>query len=155
MILNENYVEHLHGTVMMHLGSRNQALLPHTVTVRGALVSPDRELITIYVLESQTEQLLHNLNDNGRFSFVVANPVTLETYQFKGTFVSSRPSESKDEAVQTIYLNKINGLLGYMYPNQVERMNQMITKPMVCITLQVEDIFDQTPGPGTGNKIPQ
>jgi hypothetical protein len=29
MKLAENYVEHLHGTVFMHLGSRNQALIPH------------------------------------------------------------------------------------------------------------------------------
>jgi hypothetical protein len=153
MKLTEKYVEHLHGTVTMYLGSRNQALLPHLIRAHGALVSPDRELLTVYVLEIQSEQLLQNLNENGKFSFVVGNPANFQTYQFKGTFVSSRPSDSQDEAVQAIYFNKIYGVAGVMFPHLVERINQMVTKPMVSITLRIEEVFDQNPGPGSGKLI--
>lgn len=155
MKLAEKYVEHIHGAVMMHLGSRNQALLPYAVSAWGGLVSPDRESLTIYVLEVKSKKILQNLIENGKFALTVNHPLSLETYQFKGIFVSSRPANPQDKAIQTIYNNKIIALLSPIYPHFTDRYNQMVMKPMVSITLKIDEIFEQTPGPGTGNKVPQ
>lgn len=155
MKLTEKYVEHLYGMVTMYLGSRNQALRPHNVRARGVLASADRELLTVYILESQSEKVLQNLNENGKFSLTAGSVVNFETYQFKGNFVSSRPSDANDEAVQAIYSDKILGLVGHGAPHLLDIMKDMIVKPMISITLNVQEIFEQSPGPGTGNKISQ
>jgi hypothetical protein len=143
MRLADNYVEHLHGAEIICVGTHNEVSLSDIQLVHGVLVSPDREDITIYVLESQGSVLLQNLKSTGKFVLTAANSLTFETYQFKGTYISHGPSDVKDEVIQSIYVDKLNAAINPMWPAASEHRVQLVLKPMISIVLQVDELSEQ------------
>jgi hypothetical protein len=139
----------------MYAGTRNERLRPAQTYVIGAVVHPDRETVTFFVPESRSERILGDLKSNGRVALAVGLP-THEAYQLKGSYVSSRPTDAKDRAVQEIYRSKLlSALLQAGYPEQIVKpyILGLAYQPGVAITFRAEEIFLQTPGPEAGKKI--
>ncbi|HKA53407.1 MAG TPA: pyridoxamine 5'-phosphate oxidase family protein [Candidatus Binatia bacterium] len=154
-MISEKLVEFLHGPVFMAIGTRDEKLRPaHTVVV-GAIVNQDRETISCFVLQSRAEQIMGNLENNARIALSAGSP-SHESYQFKGRYVSARPTDAKDVAIQEIYRTKLVALmLQYGYPEQIVKplVLGFRGQPAVAITFRVEEIFLQTPGPEAGKRI--
>ncbi|MBI3799091.1 MAG: pyridoxamine 5'-phosphate oxidase family protein [Deltaproteobacteria bacterium] len=154
-MISEKLVEFIHGPVFMALGTRDEKLRPTHTFIAGALVNSDRETITCFVLQSRAEKILGNLENNGRITMTVGHP-SHESYQLKGRYVSSRPLEAKDVAIQEIYRTKLLSVfLQYGFPEQLAKplVLGFRYQPAVGITFRVEEVFLQTPGPGAGEKI--
>jgi len=154
-MISEKFVEFIHGPVVMSVGTRDERLRPAHSFVVGAIVNQDRETITCFVLQSRAEKIMGNLTNNGTIALTVANP-SHECYQLKGHYVSSRPVEAKDVAIQEIHRTKLLAcMLQYGYPEQIAKplILGFRYKPSVAITFRVEEIFLQTPGPEAGKKI--
>jgi hypothetical protein len=154
-MISEKLVEFIHGPVFIAIGTRDEKLHPTHTAVAGAIVNPDRETITCFVLQSRAEKIMGHLERNGQIALTVAHP-SHECYQLKGHYVSSRSVEAKDVAIQEIYRTKLLAcMLQYSYPEQIVRplVLGFRYKPAVAITFRVEEIFLQTPGPEAGKKI--
>jgi len=154
-MLTEKLVEFIHGPVLMAIGTRDARLRPAHTFVAGAIVNQDRETITCFVLQSRAERILGNLEHNGKIAMSVGSP-SHESYQLKGHYVSARPVEAKDVAIQEIHRTKLLAcMLQYGYPEQIAKPLVMGFRyqPAVAITFRVEEIFLQTPGPEAGKKI--
>ena len=95
-MIPEKVVAFIQGPAFIKAGTRNEELRPAHAYCVGAMVSPDRETVTIFVPESRSEKILDNLKSNGRIT-VAFSRGTHESYQLKGAFVSVRPA---DEAVE-------------------------------------------------------
>ncbi|MGE4092976.1 MAG: pyridoxamine 5'-phosphate oxidase family protein [Candidatus Binatia bacterium] len=154
-MLPERIVEAIHGPAVMSAGTRDQQLHPAHTSVVGAIVHPDKETVTFFVPESRSAQILNNLKHNGRVALGISL-LTHEAYQLKGVFLSSRPGDEKDRAVQEIYRSKLlASLLQFGYPEPMVRpfVLGLIYHPSVAITFRVEEFFLQTPGPDAGKKM--
>jgi hypothetical protein len=143
MKLANHYVEHLHGAVFIYVDTYNDDLLLNTQMAHGVLVSPDREDLTIYILESQANVLLANLLENAKLTLTVTDPHTLATYQFNGVYMSHGPSDSKDRVLQNIYSYKLNAAIQTSWPSSSDRRDSIELEPMVSIMLYVEEIIEQ------------
>lgn len=154
-MLSDRIIEVIQGPAFMHAGTRDERLRPtHTFAI-GAIVHPDRETVTFFVPESRSEKLLQHLNSNGRVAFALGL-VTHEAYQLKGSYVSSRPTDAKDQAIQEIYRSKLlSSMLQAGYPSQLSQSLVLgfEYKPGIAISFRVEEIFLQTPGPEAGKKL--
>ena len=154
-MISEELVEFIHGPVFIAIGTRDERLRPTHTFVAGAIVNPDRETITCFVLHSRAEKIIGNLENNGRIALAVGHP-SHESYQFKGRYLSSRPVDAKDVAIQEIYRAKLLAcMLQYGYPEQISKPLILGARyqPALAITFRVEEIFLQTPGPEAGKKI--
>jgi len=123
--------------------------------VIGAIVHPDRETITFFIPESRSKRILRDLSNNGRVALAVGL-ATHEAYQLKGVYLSSRPTDAKDRAVQEIYRSKVlSALIQAGYPEQIAKPYVLgfMYQPGMGITFRVEEIFLQTPGPEAGKKL--
>jgi hypothetical protein len=139
----------------MHAGTRDERLYPAQTFVIGAVVHPDQETITFFVPESRSERILSDLKSNGRVTLAVGL-ATHEAYQLKGVYISSRPADAKERAVQEIYRAKVlSAMLQAGYPEQIAKplVLGFVYQPAVAITFRAEEIFLQTPGPEAGKKI--
>jgi len=152
-MIPEKLVEFLQGPVVMNVGTRDEKLHPFLNWVIGVKVNADRETITFFVHEPQSERMLRNLKDNGRVALVAAEVPSHETYQFKGAYVSSRKSDDHDLALQEIYREKLIAHFKPLGEIWEEYWGGIAYTPSVAMTFRVEQIFVQTPGPGAGNKI--
>jgi len=154
-MIPDRVVEVIHGPAVMYAGTRDERLRPAQTYVIGAVVPPDRETVTFFVPESRSERILGDLKSNSRVALAVGLP-THEAYQLKGVYVSSRPTDAKDRAVQEIYRAKLlSALLQAGYPEQIVKPLVLgyVYQPGVAITFRVEEIFLQTPGPEAGKKL--
>jgi len=154
-MISEKLVEFIHGPVFMAIGTRNEKLRPTHTFVGGAIVNQDRETITCFVPQHRAEEIRGNLENNGRIAMAVGS-LSHESYQFKGRYVSSRPTDARDVAIQEIHRTKLLALmLQYGYQEQIARplVLGFRYQPAVAITFRVEEIFLQTPGPEAGKKI--
>ena len=154
MIL-DRVVEAIHGPAVMFAGTRNERLYPAHTFVTGAIAHSDHETITFFVPESRSERILSDLNNNGRVALAVSL-ITHEAYQLKGVYLSSRPTDAKDQAVQEVYRSKLlSAFLQAGYPEQIVKplVLGFAYKPGVAITFRAEEVFLQTPGPEAGKKM--
>jgi hypothetical protein len=154
-MIPDRIVEVIHGPAVMYAGTRNERLYPAQTYVIGAVVHPDQETITFFVPESRSERILSDLKSNGRVALAVGM-LTHEAYQLKGVYISSRPTDAKDRAVQEIYRSKLlSAMIQAGYPEQVMKpfVLGFAYQPGAAITFRAEEIFLQTPGPEAGKKI--
>jgi hypothetical protein len=138
----------------MHVGTRDGALRPAHSHVTGAFVHDDLETVTFFVIESHAKRVLANLENNGRVALTIAQ-ATHEAYQLKGSYVSSRPENEADYALQESYRVMLVRGLAQVFPEDVVKPMVLGSayRPGVAITFRVEHIFQQTPGPGAGDKL--
>jgi len=154
-VIPDRVIEVLHGPAFMQIGTRDGDLRPAHTTVVGAVVHEDRETVTVFVPAAYSGRLLSDLENNGRVA-LGAGLASHEAYQLKGTYVSSRPTDSKDLARQEAYRA---ALLAHAiesgYPAEIARPLTLgfAYSPGVAITFRAEEIFLQTPGPGAGNRM--
>ena len=154
-MIPEKIADFLHGPVFLSIGTCDDKLRPSHAWVTGAVVSPDRETITCFVVQARAAKVLPNLESNGRITLSAGNPKH-EAYQLKGRYVSSRPADDKDRAVQEIYRSKlVPFMLQCGRPEQTARPFAMgfAYHPALAITFRAEEIFLQIPGPEAGKRI--
>jgi hypothetical protein len=154
-MIPDRVVEVIHGSAIMYAGTRDERLRPAQTYVIGAVVHPDHETVTFFVPESRSERILSDLTNNGKIALALGLP-THEAYQLKGTYISFRPTEAKDRAVQEASRAKVlSALLQAGYPEQLVKPHVLglAYRPGIAITFRAEEIFLQTPGPEAGKKI--
>jgi hypothetical protein len=154
-MISEKLVEFIHGPVFLSIGTRDERLRPAHTFVIGAVVNQDRETIRCFVPQSRARRIIGNLENNGRIALTAGHP-SHECYQLKGRYVSARPVEAQEVAIQEIYRTKLLAvMLQYGYPEQIAKplILGFQYQPAVAITFRVEEIFLQTPGPEAGKKI--
>ena len=154
-MIPDRVVEVLHGPAVMYAGTRSERLHTTQTWVTGAVVHPDHETVTFFVPESRSEKIESNLKNNGKVALAFGL-LTHEAYQLKGTYISSRPTDAKDWAVQEAYRAKVlSALLQASYPEQIAKPLALgfVYRPGIAITFRAEEIFLQTPGPEAGKKI--
>jgi len=154
-MIPDRVVEVLHGPTWIQIGSRDEALRPaHTMAV-GAVVHDDRQTVTVFVPTARSGRVLRDLTGNGRIAVGLAL-VSHESYQLKGTYISSRPTDDTDRARQEARRAALlESALEAGYPEAIARplaLGLAIT-PGVAITFRAEQVFLQTPGPGAGTLL--
>jgi hypothetical protein len=153
-VIPDRVVEVLHGPAITLIGTRDAALRPAHTSAVGAVVHDDRLTVTCFVPESRAARVLSDLQDNGRIAFGFGW-TSHEAYQFKGTYLSSRPTTDEDVARQEAYRKRLLAAVRQVYPEEIARPLVLgcAYRPGVAITFRVEEVFVQTPGPGAGTKI--
>ena len=154
-MIPDRVVEVIHGPAFMAAGTCDAKLRPAHTCVIGAVVHPNKGHVTFFVPESRSEQILANLRENGKIALGVGM-ATHEAYQLKGVYVSSRPTDEKERAVQETYratLFSFSHQVGY--PEQIVKpyVFGFAYEPGIAITFRAGEVFLQTPGPDAGKKI--
>lgn len=153
--LSDQLVEFLHGRVGVYLASRDASLRPTGLYCFGAYVAETRQRLTVYVLASRAEPTLANLQQNGRMAVLVGGIGTHTSFQFKGRFVSVRPSAERDYAIQDIGWDKLMSYVDQLPSADVLRsqIQGWERRPTLAIEMEIDEVFDQAPRPGTGNRL--
>lgn len=149
-MIPQRLVDFVHGPVVSWIGSRDDKLRPSVSWTFGTRVDAANDLITTFMPEIESEQVVSDLAQNGMIAFTVAEAISHEAYQFKGGQVEMRPSTEEERAVQDIHRSKL--LSHYtMYPEAV--FGGYVLYPSIAVTFRAEEAFVQTPGPGAGEKL--
>ena len=153
-LLTDELVEFVESGVTNLVATRDAELRPECMRGAGTLVAQDRKTLTLLVPEATAGRTLRNVADNGRIAATFSRPVDHRTVQIKGTVVHSRPATEDERLAQERYLASLVEQLYWVgLPRSVVR--RMRCSPAVALSVRIEAIFDQTPGPGAGKKLGQ
>jgi hypothetical protein len=135
----------------MTMGTRTADNQPHVHMGLGCRVE-DAERLRVFVADFAMHQLEESLRDDGQVAVTIGNPMSHESYQFKGVAERVAPCDDADKAASESYLRDLIEMTiqGYGMP---ESLRDAVRPAAVAVTVKVREVFNQTPGPNAGQRI--
>ena len=107
---------------------------------------------TIYVPIATSRDTLTNLATTHRLAVVVTKPVEHMSVQLKGASCTARLARDDEEAFVRSRLDNLAEVLDRIgVPRRATR--SFVHWPAFAIEMQVDEIFEQTPGPRAGTRL--
>jgi len=156
--LPEDVKAFIERAVSVMVGTRDSELVPELVRAWGPRISGDRTRVSVCVAMAAGARTVGNLRDNNRLAVTFAFPADSNAIQLWGRCIGTgRPHRDDLSAVQQhrdafAQVNKGLGVpLAFI---EALWQRELAGSPdMVTIRFAVEQIFNQTPGPGAGSPL--
>lgn len=151
-MLTPAIVKLLETGVSVVVGTRDAALMPECTRAWGITLAPDRRSVTVYLTEAISRQTLRNLKDNGQIAVSCTRPTDHVACQLKGRVRTIRPATAREaERSRAWHREFVAELVAIGVPPELGEA--WITEPALAVDIDVTDVFHQTPGPGTGERL--
>ena len=92
-----------------------------------------------------------NLETTSRAALVVADVATYRSVQVKGTLVAVEPATATDHVIYQGYQREFTAAL--RSAGRTTPMDEVWPASIITVTIDVDAVFDQTPGPGAGRAM--
>jgi len=150
--LTPELIDFLESGVSLLVAGRDAALRPHCLRGVGARAEPDGASATVFVVTELAGALLEGIADNGQIAVALSRPIDYRTLQLKGRVQEVRPGTRQEEALQERYLAGFVEQLNCVGFSRAVVRRLRLT-PSTAIRFRIEQLFDQTPGPGAGRSL--
>ena len=138
--------------VSVMVGTRDASLMPECTRAWGIEISADRGTVTVFLSKAIAGNTLDNLRENRKIAVTCTRPTDHITCQLKGQVRSMKPATSRHRDTSRRWHREFMAELKAIgVPSALAEA--WIIEPTVAVEIAVEDVFDQTPGPGAGQKI--
>ncbi len=136
----------------MALGTRDSDLVPEYNRGLGAYVTGSN-IIKVHIAKITSERALSNLEDNGMIALTMGNVQTYETYQAKGKAISFLDATEEEQKKVEEYMRNIDEVLVQLFGMASRAVYTFPHNPTVVIEIEVQELFDQTPKIGAGERL--
>lgn len=144
--------EFLEPDRVVSVGTTSDDLIPSGVRAWGPTVGEDGASIQLFLDRPSAAAAIANLRDNGRIAAVFTHVHTLRSVQLKGRCVEIGDPQAEDWPVIERHRSGFAEAADEIgYPKHVVR--NMWSAQVVRVRFVVDEVFDQTPGPGAGGKL--
>lgn len=145
-------VDLLQTGVSVVVGTRDATLLPECTRAWGIRVGNNLTSVTVFLTETVSCKTLENLKENGLIAISCTRPTDHMACQLKGRVRTIRPADEEDRRQIADWRREFTGeVVAIGIPAEV--CEAWVTEPALAVEVDVTDVFLQTPGPGTGEKI--
>ena len=129
---------------------------PHgsPASCRGIAIASDDNLqtLTVYVPVATGQETIRNVALTRRIAVAASNPADNCSTQLKGTTIDARIARDEEASCVRRALDAFSDSLDRVgVPRRLTR--SVAHWPAFAITLRVEEIFEQTPGPQAGCRL--
>jgi hypothetical protein len=138
--------------VSVMVGSVDSRGEPSTCRALALTSTDELSTLTVYVPVSTSRDTIANIAATGRLTVVATHPIDHHSWQLKGTAATARLAREDEAETAHRGLRGFAALLNTIgIPPRVT--NAVAWWPAFAIEMRVEEIFDQTPGPGAGARV--
>jgi hypothetical protein len=117
--------------------------------VVAAAVETDGRHLVAYIPAAASARLLPDLEASGQVAVVFSRPPDERSCQVKGRFAGARPARADEQAfVQAQWDRCLERLASIGFARAT--FGHWSAWPCTAVRVQVDAIFNQTPGPGAG-----
>jgi pyridoxamine 5'-phosphate oxidase-like protein len=139
----------LEGDSSQYLGTVGAGCVPGVGRVWGITV--DGRAGRIRALVGADRESVANLTNGARVALCVSDVATLQSVQLKGSVVTAEPPGRDDLTVHDSY--RIRFTAAVRRVGAVTPMDAVWPAEVVAVTIAVDSVFDQTPGPHAGVQL--
>ena len=94
------------------------------------------------------------MESNPNITFNGISAYTFESFQMKGKYISHNELNDEDLQLKVKYLKGMRELIDEMkFGIDVKSLDKYCLSGAMALTMKVEAIYEQTPKPGTGEKV--
>jgi hypothetical protein len=139
-----------------YAATRDRSLVPHFHWVCGWTVEPDPSTLSFHVSSPFPERLLQDVAECPRIALTIEAIGPHETYQFKGEFAATREPGPGDlasfERGRERFVTDVLAI-EQRFDFAPDTLERYLGAPALVVTMAVQEIFLQTPGPGAGRRM--
>ena len=106
------------------------------------------------LVDSDDPGLLENLTETGRVAVTGADVLTLRSAQMKGTVTSLGPVSNADRATSAAYCEEFFSAVDAVDSVPRHLIERLVPVDLTAVEFDVDECFDQTPGPTAGSALP-
>jgi Pyridoxamine 5'-phosphate oxidase len=151
------------GSELMELVSAGASLVVGTVSADGepratrgwAVQVVDERTRRIRVVMGGDDQVSVENLKNGRVALTGADVRTLRSVQLKGRVVSTAPATDEDVHLVADHSGAFFRAVHETDGMPIALLERLLPATVVAVEFEVEEMFDQSPGPGAGSEIPR
>lgn len=154
-LLDEEHAAFIQGGVSVVVATRDSDSVPDVVRGCGCRVSSNRRQVTVLVEPARAGSLLADIESNGLVAVVFSQPSTHRTIQLKGSDARLVRVTAADRAIAARHLEAwVEELTSVGYePGFARAVRGQAGRGMVAIGFTPTAAFQQTPGPGAGERL--
>jgi hypothetical protein len=128
----------------------NPDRVPYATRGWALTVLPARPAQVRLVLSSDDGAQLQQLCGPRAIALTAGDPLTLHAVQFKGRAGEAEPATDADRAAVVRYCDGFFRAVQEADGTERYLLEQMVPRDFVACTVAIDEVFDQTPGPGAG-----
>jgi hypothetical protein len=139
----------LESGLTLFVGTRSSDLRPECAFAIALRVEPCRRRLTVFLPDRAAARAIENLRANGAAAVTATRPLDLRTLQVKGRAVRVAAAADVDRPFVLAYREALAAQLEAVgHPRSVTA--RLVAWPCAAVEVEVEALFDQTPGPRAG-----
>lgn len=153
-MITEEIKNLLNANVVFAVGTANKRNEPFYT--RGFLGSGDEgdSKLRIHIPQVMSNRPIEDLKENPWIALTIADTTNFFARQVKGLFVSARPSTQEEISEINHFQDKLTIIMNNFFgPDLANGWKRYIVDPSVCITMDIQEVYEQTPKKGTGGKL--
>lgn len=121
--------------------------------VSGFIIEKDNEHITFFLPRQLFAIIEPALKIDSKISFLMASIQNFESYQIKGVYQSHQQCTEENIDFYRLKVLKISDILTGMGLEGNRIFGYLLEQPSIAVTMRCEEMYEQTPKPGTGGKL--
>ena len=144
--------EFLESGLAIVVGTRDGDLNPDGAVAWAVEIDEDRGQLTLFMHEIAAAEMLRNLKSHPEIAINLDQPTSHRACQVKGVYLSHRPARADErELVDRQCYGFADDLEKIGFPRALTTAWQ--NWPCTALEVRVTQLFEQTPGPGTGGPL--
>jgi hypothetical protein len=144
----------IEGPNSIMVASHDADLVPEIARAIAVRCAPDGQHVTVVLPTLASHGVIQQLQADPRIAIVLELSSTHRTLQIKGRVVSQRATPDAERAlVEQAVLDFAAVLEQIGMPRRLTE--RLIFWPATSLEVQVDQLFEQSPGPGAGEPLPE
>ncbi len=150
-VLTAAWAETLLSPCSLVAAGRSARLVPSCTRVAAIRCAAGSDRVTVWVATPSSGRLIADVRATSAIAIVSLEPISHRTLQIKGRATSVRDAGDEERAM-------IEAQIGAYFRSlepiglPMRLTDRFVRWPATAIDLIVDDVFDQTPGPGAGER---
>ena len=150
--IDRDLEEFLESGLSIVVGTRDAALRADGAVAWAVRVHGGEGRLVLFMHPLAADEMLVNLRQHAGIAICFDRPTSHRACQVKGTFLGSRPARSTERELVELQLAGFSRELESVGIPPVA-VTYLETWPCVALEVEVAQVFEQTPGPGTGGPL--
>ncbi len=153
-MVTQETLDFLAGPVVSALATANASHEPWFTRTILVEAQNGSATLDVYFPQVTSARPLADLSANAKTAVLVVNITNFQARQYKGTIIAQREATPDDISRMRSQQAKPAPIMGQFWGAGASAgWTSYIVDPAICITLEIQAIFDQTPKPGAGARI--
>jgi hypothetical protein len=151
-IISRELAGFLESGLDLHLATRTRDLRPEGSIVWAVRVDSDRLHLDVFLDPGTGRRLLPALKQSRRMALAAGRPTDDRAVQIKGAFLDARPAARRERSLVERQVR------GFMLELATIGISPSVADnwklwPCLRLRMRIEEVFEQTPGPGAGEPL--